>query len=74
MMLPKSAKFEKDFDIKKLAKFNLTGGQINLVIKNCAYKVAVKDEPIFTMQDFIEEIKKERASTFEDGKSMGFLS
>ncbi len=74
MMLPKSAKFEKDFDIKKLAKFNLTGGQINLVVKNCAYKVAVKDEPIFTMQDFIEEIKKERASTFEYEKSMGFLN
>ena len=74
MMLPKNAEYEKDFDIKKLAKFELTGGQINLVVKNTAFRVAVKDEPLFTMQDFIEEIQKERASTFENEKSMGFIS
>ena len=72
-MLPKNAPYENEFDIKKLAKFDLTGGQINLIIKNTAYKVAVKDEPIFTLKDFIEEIQKEKASTFGDEKSMGFV-
>ncbi len=72
-MLPKNAKFEEGFDVKRLAEFELTGGQINLIVKNTAYKVAVKDEPVFTMEDFIEEIKKERASTFDNEKSMGFL-
>ncbi len=72
-MLPKNAKYEKDFCIEKLAKYELTGGQINLIVKNTAYKVAVKDEPIFTIDDFIEEVKKEKASTFDDEKSMGFL-
>ncbi len=72
-MLPQNAKFEDGFDVKRLAEFELTGGQINLIVKNTAYKVAVKDEPVFTMEDFIEEIKKERASTFDNEKSMGFL-
>ncbi|WP_187647824.1 ATP-binding protein [Nitrosophilus labii] len=72
-MLPKNAKFEEGFYVKRLAEFELTGGQINLIVKNTAYKVAVKDEPVFTMEDFIEEIKKERASTFDNEKSMGFL-
>jgi SpoVK/Ycf46/Vps4 family AAA+-type ATPase len=71
-MLPK-AEYEKDFDIEKLAKYELTGGQINLVIKNTAYKVAIKDKPIFTMNDFIEEIKREKISSFGDEKNVGFL-
>ncbi|BCD67423.1 ATP-binding protein [Nitratiruptor sp. YY09-18] len=72
-MLPQKAEYEKGFDIKTLAQYELTGGQINLVIKNTAYKVAVKDEPLFTMQDFIEEIEKEKISAFGDEKSLGFL-
>ncbi|WP_281951979.1 ATP-binding protein [Nitrosophilus kaiyonis] len=72
-MLPKNAQYENGFDIEKLAKYNLTGGQINLIIKNTAYKVAVKDIPIFTIEDFIEEIEKEKTSAFGDEKSMGFL-
>ena len=73
-MLPKQAEYEKEFDIKKLAKFELTGGQINLIIKNTAYKVAIKDIPIFTMKDFYDEIKREQNSTFGDSKEIGFIS
>ncbi len=73
MMLPKEAEYEEGFLLEELAKYDLTGGQINLIIKNTAYKVAIKDEPIFTMQDFIEEIQKEKVSAFGDEKSMGFL-
>ncbi|RUM74245.1 MAG: AAA family ATPase [Sulfurovum sp.] len=71
-MLPEKADYEEDFDIKALAKYELTGGQINLIIKNTAYKVAVRDESVFTQQDFLEEIEKELGSSFDGTKSMGF--
>ncbi len=73
-MLPKEAPFTEDFCVKKLAKYNLTGGQIHLIVKNTAYKVAVKTEPIFTMQDFIDEINREKDASFDGEKSMGFLN
>ncbi len=73
-MLPKSAEYEKSFDISKLAEYSLTGGQINLIVKNTAYKVAVREEPLFCLQDFIDEIKREKDANFDSEKSMGFLS
>jgi SpoVK/Ycf46/Vps4 family AAA+-type ATPase len=73
LMLPKNAPFEKDFDLKKLSSYVLTGGQINLIVKNTAYKVAVANKPVFTLQDFIDEIKKEKDANFDGEKSMGFL-
>jgi AAA+ superfamily predicted ATPase len=72
-MLPKNAEYEEGFDTEKLAKYNLTGGQINIIIKNTSYKVAVKENPIFTMNDFIEEIKRELNSTFDNEKEIGFM-
>ena len=72
-MLPKDAPYEKGFDVKKLAKYPLSGGQINLIVKNTAYKVAVEDEPLFNLDDFINEIKKEKAGDFDSEKVMGFL-
>jgi SpoVK/Ycf46/Vps4 family AAA+-type ATPase len=72
-MLPEKAPYEKDFSIQKLAKFQLSGGQINLIVKNTAYKVAVKEEAVFTMDDFIDEIHKEKAGNFDSEKVMGFL-
>jgi AAA+ superfamily predicted ATPase len=71
-MLPEKADYEEDFDVRELAKYELTGGQINLVIKNTAYKVAVREESVFTRQDFLEEIEKELGSSFDGTKSMGF--
>jgi len=71
-MLPEKADYEEDFDIKELAKYQLTGGQISLIIKNTAYKVAVRDESLFALNDFIEEIEKELGSSFEGTKNMGF--
>jgi len=73
-MLPKNAEYEEDFNIEKLAKYNLTGGQINLIVKNTAYKVAIKDKPIFTIKDFVEEIQKELSASFEGSKEIGFKS
>jgi len=72
LMLPESADYESGFDIETLAKHELTGGQINLIIKNSAYKVAVRDESIFGMSDFIDEISKELGSNFDKNISMGF--
>ena len=71
-MLPENADFEEGFDINELSKYDLTGGQINLIIKNTAYKVAVRDESVFAMKDFIDEVSKELGSSFDGAKSMGF--
>ena len=74
LMLPKLAPCEKGFDAAKLCDYSLTGGQINLIIKNTAYKVAVRENPIFTLADFISEISREKDANFDGEKSMGFLS
>ena len=73
-MLPLNAPYDDKFDVKELAKYPLTGGQINLIIKNTAYKVAVTDEPLFTLDDFVSEIKREKDANFDSEKSMGFLN
>ena len=71
-MLPESADYEEGFDVGELAKHELTGGQINLIVRNTAYKVAVKEESVFTLKDFLEEIEKELGTSFEGSTSMGF--
>jgi len=71
-MLPEGADYDESFDMKELARHDLTGGQINLIIKNTAYKVAVREESVFGNKDFLEEIEKELGSSFEGSKSMGF--
>jgi SpoVK/Ycf46/Vps4 family AAA+-type ATPase len=71
-MLPKVALNGKNIDIEKLSNFELSGGQISVVIKNTAIKVAVKDEPIFETADFLEEINREIKGAFGEEKKMGF--
>jgi len=73
LKLPKNADFEDDFDVNKLAKYDLTGAQIELIVKNTALKVAMRKNPIFKMSDFIEEIKKEINSSFDSDKEIGFI-
>ncbi len=73
IMLPKDAEYNDDFDIDKLSSYEITGGQIKIIIKNVAYKVATMDNPIFSNQDFISEINRELSSNFEGFKSLGFL-
>ncbi|MDH4944524.1 ATP-binding protein [Sulfurimonas sp. C5] len=73
-MLPKDAPYEEGFNKEELAEYSLTGGQINLIIKNTAYKVAVKEDPIFLMKDFKDEIGREKTGSFDNEKSMGFLN
>ncbi|MAD41231.1 MAG: AAA family ATPase [Arcobacter sp.] len=72
-LLPSNLPLEKDFDIQKLASHELTGGQIELVIKNTAYKIAVSDEPIFTVKDFEEQITKEKKGQFDSENKVGFF-
>ena len=71
-MLPENADYEEGFDINRLSKYELTGGQINLIIKNSAYKVAMREESIFELKDFIDEIKRELGSSFGIDINMGF--
>jgi SpoVK/Ycf46/Vps4 family AAA+-type ATPase len=74
MMLPKNAPYEEGFEIEKLSTYPLTGGQINLIVKNTAYTVATRKESTFRLEDFINEIGKERQGNFDTEKSMGFLN
>ena len=68
------AKYAPNFCVENLAKFPLTGGQIKIIIKNTAYKVATQANPIFSENDFVAEIKKEMDSNFGNEKTLGFLS
>lgn len=74
MMLPKNAPYEEGFEMEKLSTYPLTGGQINLIVKNTAYTVATRKEPIFRLEDFVNEIEKERQGNFDTEKSVGFLN
>lgn len=74
MMLPKNAPYEEGFEMEKLSTYPLTGGQINLIVKNTAYTVATRKESIFRLEDFVNEIAKERQGNFDTEKSMGFLN
>ena len=62
-----------NFDIDVLATHDLTGGQIELVIKNTAYKIAVSDDPIFNVKDFEEQITKEQKGQFDSENKVGFF-
>ncbi len=73
-MLPKNAKYEKGFSIEELGKRELTGGQINIILKNTAMKVAIKDNPLFTMDDFYTEIANELSGNFDKQNQMGFIA
>jgi SpoVK/Ycf46/Vps4 family AAA+-type ATPase len=74
LLLPKTLPFSDDFDIHALAKYPLSGGQIELIIKNAAYKIATLENPIFSNEIVIEKIKKEQRGTFDNEKLMGFLT
>ena len=73
-MLPQNAPYEEDFNIESLSSYPLTGGQINLIVKNTAYKVAAREKGIFMLEDFKQEIQKERSGSFDNEKSMGFIN
>jgi len=73
LKLPKNAEFEKDFDIKKLSEYELTGAQIEVIIKKTALKTALRKKPVFRTEDFVEEIKKEKKEAFDTDKELGFL-
>ncbi|MDD3008222.1 MAG: ATP-binding protein [Arcobacter sp.] len=72
-LLPSNLPIEKDFNIEELAKYELTGGQIELVIKNTAYKIAISDEPLFRLEDFKEQITKEQKGQFDSEIKVGFF-
>jgi len=72
-LLPSNLPLSKDFDLEELISYELTGGQIELVIKNTAYKIAVSSEPIFTVEDFKEQISKEKKGQFDSENKVGFF-
>ncbi|MDD2886775.1 MAG: ATP-binding protein [Aliarcobacter sp.] len=72
-LIPANLPLEENFDIEELAKYELTGGQIELVIKNTAYKIAVSDEPLFRVDNFKEQITKEQKGQFDSETKVGFF-
>ncbi|MCV3397220.1 ATP-binding protein [Campylobacter sp. RKI_CA19_01116] len=70
--LPKNAKFEGSFDLKKLASYELSGAQIVMVVKNTALKAAISKDGVFKMSDFLHTIEKEIESSFDKNKIVGF--
>ncbi|MCR2040011.1 ATP-binding protein [Campylobacter helveticus] len=70
--LPKNAEFEKAFELETLAKYELSGAQILMVVKNTALKTAVSKNGVFMMSDFLESIKKELDGSFDKNKIVGF--
>ncbi len=73
--LPKNAPFgssTREEFAYILSEYDLSGGQIALIVKNTAYKVATKVQPIFAQEDFITQIKAELSGNFDGTKSMGF--
>ncbi len=74
LLLPKEAPFEKGFDIEELSHYALSGGQINLIIKNTAYTVATQEKPLFKVSDFVAEIEKEKSANFDREKTLGFIN
>jgi SpoVK/Ycf46/Vps4 family AAA+-type ATPase len=74
LLLPKNAPYEKGFDINGLIDHNLSGGQINLIIKNTAYHVAAQAKPSFKISDFLTEIDKEKLANFDREKTLGFIN
>ena len=73
LKLPKTAEYEEKFDLNLLSKYELTGAQIEVIIKNTALKVAMRKKPVFKTEDFIEEIKKEKGNAFDSEKELGFV-
>lgn len=71
-LLPPTLPLKSDFNIDKLSSFELTGGQIELIIKNTAYKIASTKTDIFATQDFIDEINRELNSNFDKNIKVGF--
>ena len=72
-VLPKKAKFESGFNIDELAKYELSGAQIVLVMKNAALKTAISQSGIFSLECFETEIKTELSSAFGEDKKVGLL-
>jgi len=72
-LIPALLPLQKNFDFEQIAKHELTGGQIELIIKNTAYKLAVKDDAVFTLKDFEEQITKEKKGQFDSQIKVGFF-
>lgn len=73
LAIPESLPKKEEFDYEKLSKFELSGGQIEMIVKNTAYKLATDDEPLFKTEDFIEQIDREKKNNFDKETKVGFF-
>lgn len=63
----------KSFNYKEITKYEISGGQIELIVKNTAYKNAINNKKSFTEKDFLAQIEMELGNDFNRDKKMGFL-
>jgi len=73
LAIPESLPKKEEFDYEKLSKFELSGGQIEMIVKNTAYKLATEDEPLFKTEDFVEQIEREKKNNFDKETKVGFF-
>ena len=62
-LLPKKAPLNPNVDLKKLAEYQLTGGQIKNAILTAARTAASQAKENITMEDFVEGITRELLGT-----------
>jgi SpoVK/Ycf46/Vps4 family AAA+-type ATPase len=72
-LIPPKLPLVENFDYSKLISYSLTGGQIELIIKNTAYRVASSTSLVFNESIFIEEINKEINNKFDNETKVGFF-
>ena len=73
LSLPEGLPLSNDFNVEKLSNYELSGGQIEMIVKNTAYKLAIEENPLFTTEAFVEEIEKEKKNNFDKETKVGFF-
>jgi len=71
--LPKNINLDKNVNFNTLSNYELTGAQIELIVKNTLMKIAILEKNNILEKDFIEEIDKELNNSFDKkDRKLGF--
>ncbi len=62
----------EDVNIEDLSEYELTGGEIGIVVKNAVIKAFLRDAPCVTQQDFLEAIDREIETIRPNKRNIGF--
>jgi len=73
MKIGKKLPLDKSFNFNELSSLEVTGGQIDIAVKNTVYDNAVHRKMNFETSDFINFTKKEMSSSFNSNNKIGFF-